>query len=227
LAQANAKNSELQSEYDALNETALADKEALAQLEEETNLLLVQIGEIISVKTTLLEELQTEFSAHQLDAVIDTETGVITFDSNVLFDYNESTLTEDGEALLEVALSVYLPILLKEEYRDYLSEIIIAGYTDAKGSYEYNLPLSWERAYAVASYLLTVMDEFLSESEMQLLEDLLTVSGRSKSDPVLDENNEVDSEASRRVEIKFRLKDEELLTQIQGILEGTAETAEE
>ena len=39
-----------------------------------------------------------------------------------------------------------------------------------------------------------------------VLSEKLTVNGRSESNPILDENGEVDMDASRRVEIKFRLK---------------------
>src|SRR5699024_5058992 len=56
------------------------------------------------------------------------------------------------------------------------------------------------------------------------LEDCLTVNGHSMSNPILDENGEVDMDASRRVEVKFRLKDEEMIDELNQIMSGTSET---
>ena len=50
---------------------------------------------------------------------------------------------------------------------------------------------------------------------------LLTVNGRSYSDPIYEVDNadEIDMAASRRVEIKFRLKEDEMIEKIAAILE--------
>ncbi|MFQ9393964.1 MAG: hypothetical protein ACLR2E_07470 [Lachnospiraceae bacterium] len=38
-------------------------------------------------------------------------------------------------AVLDQVLPVYCQVLMKEEYKDYLAEIIIDGYTDTTGDY--------------------------------------------------------------------------------------------
>ena len=49
--------------------------------------------------------------------------------------------------------------------------------------------------------------------------DVLTVNGRSYSSPVYKEGtSEVDMAASRRVEIKFRLKEDEMIEKINEVL---------
>lgn len=57
------------------------------------------------------------------------------------------------------------------------------------------------------------------------MQKLLTVNGKSWSNPVYQKDNagnatgEVDMSASRRVEIKFRLKEDEMIKKIAGILQ--------
>ena len=85
----------------------------------------------------------------------------------------------------------------------------------------YNLQLSQNRAFAVVSYCLDENNHFLSDSQLEELRVLLTANGRSWSAPVYAADGTVDMQASRRVEIKFRLKDEEMMNQIAEMLEET------
>ena len=56
---------------------------------------------------------------------------------------------------------------------------------------------------------------------------MLTVNGRSYSVPIYDEaTGEVDMAASRRGEIKFRLKEDEMIEKITEILEQKEEQAD-
>ena len=73
----------------------------------------------------------------------------------------------------------------------------------------------------MAEYLINVKDSFLNGEESSILTEKLTANGRSMSNPILDENGNVDMDASRRVEVKFRLKDEEMLQELQEIIEDT------
>ena len=143
-----------------------------------------------------------------------------------MFDYNKSDLTEEGKAVLDQVLPVYCQVLMKEEYQDYLAEIIIDGYTDTTGDYAYNLSLSQQRSLAVAQYLLAIEGNFLSSTQEEDLKQVLTVNGHSMANPILDEDGNVDMDASRRVEVKFRLKDEEMIDELNKIMSGTTDTAE-
>ena len=108
----------------------------------------------------------------------------------------------------------------------YLAEIIIDGYTDTDGDYSYNLQLSQQRSLAVAQYLLDIQGNFLSSDQSQSLENYLTVNGHSMANPVLDANGNVDKDASRRVEIKFRLKDDEMIDELNKIMSESGESAD-
>lgn len=47
---------------------------------------------------------------------------------------------------------------------------------------------------------------------------MLTANGKSYSNPIYGDDGEVDMDASRRVEIKFRLQDEEMIDEMMDIL---------
>ena len=77
--------------------------------------------------------------ANNLDAV------KVTFDSGILFAFNSSTLSNDAKASLRD-----LAKILKE---DTTTDIAIIGHTDKVGTYEANMKVSKNRAYAVENYL--------------------------------------------------------------------------
>ena len=155
---------------------------------------------------------------------VDAQTGSITFSSDVLFRYNSSSLTADSKETLKNIIPMYLDVLLQDQFRDYIAEIIIEGHTDTDGGYQSNMELSYERAKAVADFCLNKRNG-LSETEIEQLQKILTVNGKSWSNPVYQKDasgnatEKVDMPASRRVEIKFRLKEDEMIEKMAGILE--------
>ncbi len=198
-----------------------------ADLDEKTALLAdqqAQIDQIIGVKAEVVESLKKEFANNNVNVDIDAQTGALTLNANVMFDYDEAELTEEGKAALEAVLPIYCKVLLEEKHLPYLAEIIIDGYTDTDGDYSYNLELSQQRSLAVAQYLLDIQYEFLNDSEIKSLENYLTVNGHSMANPILDAEGNVDKDASRRVEVKFRLKDDEMIEELNKIM-SNAETA--
>lgn len=191
-------------------------------LDEKTAQLVTQqqrIDNIIGVKADVIEALRQEFASNNIHVVIDETNGAMVLDSSVLFDYNETELTAQGEQVLASVLPIYCNVLMEEEYFPYLAEIIIDGYTDSSGGYSYNLALSQQRSLAVADYLLNLSSGFLDEANQKNLRDHLTVNGHSSSNLVLDENGNENAEASRRVEVKFRLKDEEMIEELRQLLD--------
>ena len=178
-----------------------------------------QIDRIIGVKAEVIEALQKEFAANNVNVKIDTQTGAMVLDSNVMFAYDDTQLSEEGQSVLRQVLPIYCSVLLSDQYLPNVAEIIIDGYTDTDGSYEYNLELSQQRSLAVAQYLLSIEGEFLDDADGQTLKDILTVNGHSMSNPILDANGNIDMDASRRVEVKFRLKDEEMIEELRTLIE--------
>lgn len=178
-----------------------------------------QLEEIVGVKKEIISALNETFSDSDLSIAVDEQTGSIVMDSSVMFDYASADLSSAGKSTLKEFLPAYFEVVLSEEYIGYVSEIIIEGHTDTDGSYTYNLELSQERANAVAEYCLGADQNMFTSEELGEIRSLVSVSGRSWSDPVYDENGNVDAAASRRVEIKFRLSDEEMISQMLSVLE--------
>lgn len=204
----------LQDQEETLNQQQTALDEKTALLKEQQ----VQIDQIIGVKAEVIESLKKEFANNNVNVDIDAQTGALTLDANVLFAYDEAELTEEGKNALRQILPIYCKVLLNEQNQSYLAEIIIDGYTDTDGDYSYNLELSQRRSLAVAQYLLEIQDEFLNSEEIESLENYLTVNGHSMANPILDAQGNVDKDASRRVEVKFRLKDEEMIEELNKIM---------
>ncbi len=192
---------------------------ALARQQTELENQQVQLEDIIGVKRELIAALSNAFSSSDLSISVDEQTGAITLDSSVLFDYDSAELSEEGEKALAGFLPAYFDVVLSDEYIDYISEIIIEGHTDTSGSYVYNLDLSQARAAAVAAYCLDDGQSMFSGDMLSRVRELVSVSGRSWSSPIYDSGGNVDAAASRRVEVKFRLSDEEMIDQMLEVLD--------
>jgi chemotaxis protein MotB len=181
-----------------------------------------ELKDIVGIRTDIIGALQSAFSNSTMK--VDAQTGSITFSSDVLFRYNSASLTADSRETLKNIIPMYLDVLLQDQFRDYIAEIIIEGHTDTDGSYQSNMELSYARANAVADFCLDKRNG-LSEAKTEQLQKLLTVNGKSWSNPVYQKDasgnptQEVDMLASRRVEIKFRLKEDEMIEKISGVLE--------
>ncbi|MBR6664476.1 MAG: OmpA family protein [Lachnospiraceae bacterium] len=175
-----------------------------------------ELKNIVGIRTDIIGELQSKFNNSSMR--VDPVNGSITFSSDVLFDYGKSTLTDSSKDALKEIIPIYLNVLLQDAYKDYIAEIIIEGHTDTSGTYKTNMELSTERAMAVAQFCLDKKNG-LNEKQISRLQTMLTVNGRSFSSPVYKANSQViDMEASRRVEIKFRLKEDEMIEKIAEIL---------
>ena len=210
----------LKEQESTLNAQQSALDEKTAQLKDQQ----AQIDQIIGVKAVVSEALKNEFSKNNINVDIDAQTGALTLEASVMFDYDQAELTDAGKQALEQILPIYCKVLLQDDYMKYLAEIIIDGYTDTDGDYSYNLQLSQQRSLAVAQYLLDIQGNFLDATQSQNLEKYLTVNGHSMANPVLVANGNVDKDASRRVEVKFRLIDEEMIDELTQLLSSNDDT---
>ncbi|EAI0140120.1 OmpA family protein, partial [Campylobacter jejuni] len=115
-------------------------------------------------------------------------------------------------ASLRKILSEYFDAILEDpKIFSNIENIIIEGHTDSDGSYIYNLDLSQKRAYEVMNFIYT----FYKSDKLQKL---LMASGRSFSDPVF-VNGVEDKDKSRRIEIKFSIKNDNALKDVEKFFE--------
>ena len=180
-----------------------------------------ELQDIVGIRTDIIQSLQVTLDESSMS--VDSQTGSITFSSDVLFRYNSATLTTESQKTLKEVIPKYLEVLLQEQYRGYIAEIIIEGHTDTDGDYLSNMELSYDRANSVAKFCLKEKNG-LSKTQIEQLQKILTVNGRSYSNPIYEKGvngkptTEIDMDASRRVEIKFRLKEDEMIDKIAEIL---------
>ncbi|EAI1055422.1 hypothetical protein GFU71_02515 [Campylobacter coli] len=161
------------------------------------------------IRENLSKELQAKLDSN---ITIDQKTGSISLPSEVLFDKDSYTLKDEAKASLRKILSEYFNAIINDpNILSNIENIIIEGHTDSDGSYIYNLDLSQKRAYEVMNFIYT----FYKDARLQKL---LMASGRSFSDPVL-VNGMEDKDKSRRIEIKFSIKNDNALKDVEKFFE--------
>ena len=214
-----AQQAELNSNRIALSaaQKALEDQKAAFALQTS------QLGSMVGVKAEIISEVSSSLSRRGVTATVDPNTGDIMISSNQLtFQTNSAELTPESKAFLDRFVPVYLEVLMRPEYADYLGTIIIEGHTDMSGSYERNMELSQERALEVLLYIRN--NVYYGDSRTQArLDTLLVAMGKGYSDPVYYTYNGqqyIDQDASRRVEFKFSLRDAEMIEEINRLLNG-------
>ncbi len=201
---------------EAMQSLLSAQQTQLDQQKSELQTQQQKIDSLVGVRSQIILDLSAALSNANLRATVDSTTGDIRLESQVFFETNSYQIKESGQELLNRFLPVYLSVLMRDEYKDYVGEIIIEGHTDTKGTYIANLELSQNRALSVAKYCLqldTLTDDMKAE-----LQEILTAKGRSYSDPIYNDDGTVNMDASRRVEFKFRLKDAEMIEEMNRIL---------
>ena len=220
----NQQESQLAAQQSQLDEATRQQQATQAQLENQQ----AQLDKLVGVRAELVSSLINALAASNLSGASVDDSGAIVFDTSMMFDTNKYTLKDVGKAFLDSFIPSYLSVLMSEEYAPYVSQIIIEGHTDTSGSFLTNMTLSQNRANAVLAYILS--DEFtgIPLASKKRLEQIVTVNGRSYSDPVYRADGSVDMNASRRVVIKFRMNDEEMVNQMLELLSqnAPAQTAE-
>ncbi|HEY9190401.1 MAG TPA: OmpA family protein [Sulfurovum sp.] len=171
-----------------------------------------KIKSLTGIKLQVLAALK-EALGEKID--IDKKTGSLRLASNILFGSGEAILKPEAKTELKKAFEDYIGTLVTNpNIKPHLDKIIIEGHTDSVGSYIYNLNLSQKRALAVMEYLLTL--DFTKKHNIQ---PLMIASGRAYQDAIMVDGVE-DKNASRRIEIKFRLKNEDAMHEIEKVLDA-------
>lgn len=215
------KEAEVEAQKVAINQQQGILEQQQGELERQQGKLEQQqekLDSIVGIKTEIITRLKDEFKDSQMNIVIDSSTGAISFDSSILFDVNKADLKQAGKAFLNEFFPMYFKTLLSDELKEYVAEVIIEGHTDNQGSYLHNLDLSQRRASAVVKYCLGEKSNMFDPDMLETIRSLVTANGRSYYELIYTEDGKVDLQASRRVEIKFRLREDEMIQEITDIL---------
>jgi chemotaxis protein MotB len=174
------------------------------------------LAEYTQINTQIIQKLKSGLGG---SISIDSNTGTLVLDSELLFDPGQSILKPSGQTFLKQIMPTYFNILLKDQdIRNNLANITIEGYTDDQGSYEHGLNLSYNRALSVYYYMLN--DDSFKDYKQDMKE-LIILTGRSEAGFLpRGENESIEDwrKRNRRVEIKFDLKYREIYKQLEKYL---------
>src|SRR5690554_988724 len=108
-------------------------------------MISLQIEEITGFRASIAGDLHQEFADSEMVLHLDEDTGAITFSGEILFETDSARIKAEFKEMLEEFIPRYVEVLLSEEHRDSISQIVVEGHTDDRGSYMYNLDLSQRR----------------------------------------------------------------------------------
>jgi outer membrane protein OmpA-like peptidoglycan-associated protein len=113
---------------------------------------------------------------------------------NLNFDFGKATIRESSFSSLDTLAQTLI------DAKNW--KLDIAGHTDDKGSDEYNLKLSQNRANAVKDYLV----------KKGVNAETITAQGFGESKPIVPNDNDSNRERNRRVEFKITKPNNEVIT---------------
>ncbi|MDI3547218.1 MAG: hypothetical protein PWR10_870 [Halanaerobiales bacterium] len=184
--------------------------------QEVQQMINTRIDEIIGFREKIARDLSQKFADSRLAINLDEDTGAITFSGEVLFETDSAVIKPQFKRMLEEFIPKYVEVLLDGEYRDNISQIIVEGHTDDRGSYMYNLDLSQRRALNVVKYILS--DEFPDFKYKEILKNYITANGKSESVLIRNKDGSINRKKSRRVEIKFNIKDQYFIDKMREVV---------
>ncbi len=198
-------------EIATLAQSLIEQSKIQQKLVEEFDITKAKIKDLTGIKLTVIAKLKEKLG-NSID--IDDKTGAIKFSSNILFDQGQYKLKEEAKKKLSTVMKQYLQTLLTDEdVKKYIQSITIEGHTNSDGGYLTNLELSQKRALEVMQFLY---DANLINKD--LLGKFVSSSGKSSSDLIYKDGIE-DKDASRRIEIKFLIKNETAIKELQNYLD--------
>jgi len=179
---------------------------------------LDDVRSLLEERRAVVEELKSIFRSD--DRLEITEAGSIRLKGEILFEPGDDQLSVDGQIVLAEVMPCYLGVITsRDQFTGQLSRILVEGHADPSfalddtlAAYLYNLDLSQRRAASVVQFLLSI--EELSKHKA-FMQKYFMASGRSSTDLVRNvDTGEFDYTRSRRIQIDFLMKDNELVDKI-------------
>lgn len=168
----------------------------LANIENGDTISDLQREALADVKVKMLSELEQACEMADIPVSVDFGRCQIALEAKYLFGPDSRSFSPDGEAYLHRFMDAYTAVVLKEEYAQYVSRIVVEGHTDTAGSYAYKQELSMNRADAVAKACV--------EQNPDLGKDI-QFTGCAYDYPIYNDDDSVNAEASNRMVFRFLL----------------------
>ncbi|MBR4247699.1 MAG: hypothetical protein IKQ13_11975 [Treponema sp.] len=173
--------------------------------------------EYYSMQHDLYKELNKEFEKdlEKWNAEITPDLTIRFKDSNVLFEPWKANLKQGFKKILNDFFPRLIVILEKKTYKEEIEEIRIEGHTARESrkslnqDYKEGMELSQERTREVMLHCLKT----LKNDDREWVQSNIAAIGYSLSRPVKN-NNEINWEASRRVEFKIKTRAEKVIEEM-------------
>lgn len=182
------------------------------------SIALIRLDILDQVRKAIEEELDNSSISTEDSQVLIGDNGNIVLNNTLLFDFNSSTINDDGKVVLAELGSVFKKVLDDDELRQYIDAIQIEGHTDKVNSTEYNRRLSSDRAISVVNHLMATNLDLEDEYGAYFV-----ASAYSEYRPLALGNTEDKLSQNRRIEISIILKDSNIQSIIEDYLEDTSE----
>jgi outer membrane protein OmpA-like peptidoglycan-associated protein len=166
-----------------------------------------ELKKILSIKASIKKELNQEFSNSIFYKSSDLS---LDFAKLKLFTEGSNEYNHDKIAIFKENFEKYINILTK--YNEYIDSIRIEGHTSSNGSYEYNLKLSKDRADHIYEYITRQFPKTTYNIIHKV--DAYGIGSRDK---VIKDGIE-DKAASPRIKVRFKIKSDKMLENIEKIL---------
>lgn len=163
-----------------------------------------QVTTLVEKRDTILDQLKDAFESAGVSAEIDENSGEIRMNSNILFAVNSSDVSSEGKSYIDDFIAAYASVILSNENSDFITSVEFEGHTDTSGGYDYNMVLSQKRAEAVMDYCINGAG--LDSEVKNVLANKSNATGYGYTNPIFDDNGNINKDESRRVSIKFYIK---------------------
>jgi chemotaxis protein MotB len=143
------------------------------------------------------------------------ESGDISINESLVFEYDSYAIKKEGKALLDSLATALGNVLADADVRSNIDTIVIQGHTDERGSDALNWDLSSRRATAVVEYLFQA-NRSLEDSYARYF----SASAYSKYRPVDPTATEAAYQRNRRIEISIVPRDDNVRKVIEEYVRG-------
>ena len=174
-----------------------------------------EIKKITGLKKSIDEKLKAAFSGNPY---FNPDNDALVFSDNLFFPKGKTDMSKNSKKIIAQMTEKYLAVILSiPGTKKYLKQIIISGHTDSDGTLEYNTRLSAERASSVKDIVSS-----LKSLQTNGMLPLLKSKGYADRYKIM-VNGVEDKNASRRIEIHYKLDEKQITAETEKLMEKSKE----